>query len=171
MTRARTIAAGLLMATGTLALAACGSSGSSGKGSGPTSSTSRAAGTSGTTGTSAPPTVAGRTAWSDVSAQWKALVPNPISQPPEEIAQDMAATWRGMDTSSVGEISIVSISHGEPLKIVLKERGGADPGVIETDVEITLEGGDEGWAVSSARQQDTCRTAPASASATSCPTV
>lgn len=167
MTRARTITSGVLAAVVAVTFAACGSSGgSSAKGSS-TSSTTKASGTGSTT----PAPVGGRTAWQDVTAQWKQLVPQPISQAPEQVAEDMAATWRGMDTSEVGEISVVSISRGEPLKIVVKETGGPDLAVVETDVEITLEGGDEGWAVSSARQQSSCRTAPASASATSCPAV
>lgn len=171
MTRARTIAAGLLMTTVALALAACGSSGgSSAKGSS-TSSTSKASGPSGTTGTTPPPTVEGRTAWQDVTAEWKERVPAPISKSPQQVAEDLAAAWRGGDTGEVGEISVVAVTGGEPAKVVLKETGGPDLAVIETDVEITLEPGDEGWAVSKARRQSSCRKAPASASATSCPAV
>lgn len=171
MTRARTIATGCLTVTLALGLAACGSSGgSSGEGSS-TSSTTKSSGPDGTTGTTPPPTVEGRTAWQDVTAQWKEWVPAPISQGPQQVAEDLAATWRGSDTSEVGEITIVAVVTGEPLKIVLKETGGPDLAVVETDVEITLEPGDEGWAVSKARQQSSCRKAPESASATSCPAV
>ncbi|MEO6469764.1 MAG: hypothetical protein ABIP21_11755 [Acidimicrobiia bacterium] len=129
-------------------LAACGSSSSTAKPK-PTTSTSKPATT--TTGSTGRPTQ-----WRDVTAEWKARAPGPFAKGPDAVAEDLAAVWRGGDTSTVGMIVVVAVRTGEPLVVVLRETGGADATVASTDVEITLEGGDEGWAVISARAQSTC---------------
>ena len=131
-------------------LAACGSSSSTAKPK-PTTSTSKPA------TTSTPAGVTGRpTQWRDVTAEWKARAPGPFAKGPEAVAQDLAAAWRGGDTSAIGQIDVVAVRTGEPLVVVLRETGGANDGIVGTDVEITLEGGDEGWAVVSARSRRTC---------------
>ncbi len=130
------------------ALAACGSGGSSAGGSSTSSST--------TSSTSTPP-AGGPTEWRDVTAEWKARSPGPFAEGPDAVAEDLAAAWRGGDTSEVGQIEVVEVRRGEPLVVVVRESGGANQNVVHTDVEITLEGGDEGWVVSSARAQELCR--------------
>ena len=106
-----------------------------------------------TASTSASP---GVTAWADVTAEWKSRAPGPFAAGPDAVADDLAAAWRGGDTSEVGQISVATVHTGEPLVVVLRETGGADATVASTDVEITLEGGDQGWAVTSARARETC---------------
>ena len=91
-----------------------------------------------------------------MTTEWKSRAPGPFAKGPEAVAEDLAAAWRGGDTSEVGQISVVAVRPGEPLVVVLRETGGADATVATTDVEVTLEGGDEGWAVIAARAQDTC---------------
>jgi len=147
------VVAGVALVVG---VTACGSSGSSAKGHGTSTSTKADGVPSGTTDTTPPPVVKGRTPWQDATAEWKRLVPKPIAKSPEHVAEDLAAAWRGGDTSSVGEVTVVAVTRGEPLVIVLKETGGANPAVEQSDVEVTLEGGDAGWAVSTARRQDSC---------------
>ena len=131
-------------------LAACGSSSSTAKS--PVPSTAKPGGTTSTTTAAS----AGSTAWADVTAEWKSRAPRPFAAGPDVVAEDLAAAWRGGGTSEVGQISVVSARAGEPLVVVLREAGGADAAVASTDVEITLEGGDEGWAVVSARARQTC---------------
>ena len=132
-------------------LAACGSSSSTAKPK-PTTSTSKFATTSTTdAGLSGRPTQ-----WRDVTAEWKARASAPFAKGAHAVAEDLAAAWRGGDTSTVGVIDVVAVRTGEPLVVVLRETAGANATVASTDVEITLEGGDEGWAVVSARAQDTC---------------
>jgi hypothetical protein len=142
---------------------ACGSSGGSGAGGSTTSSSSR---TSTSTTTVAPGQ--GTTAWTDVTAEWKALAPTPFAKSPELAAEDLAALRRGQDTSEVGEVTVTAVRRGEPAVVVLTESGGPDAAVVSTETEITLEPGDEGWAVSAARQRSTCFRAPTDADATSC---
>ena len=129
-------------------LAACGSSSSTAKPKPTTSTTSTSKSTTGSTGRP--------TQWRDVTAEWKARAPGPFAKGRTAVAEDLAAAWRGGDTSTVGVIDVVAVRTGEPLVVVLRETGGAKDGIVGTDVEITLEGGDEGWAVTSARAQDTC---------------
>ncbi len=131
-----------------IGVVACGSGSSTAKS--PTSSTAKPGAT---TSTSASP---GVTAWADVTTEWKSRAPGPFAKGPDAVAEDLAAAWRGGDTSEVGQISVVTVRPGEPLVVVLRETGGADATVASTDVEITLEGGDQGWAVISARAQKTC---------------
>jgi len=145
-------------------VAACGSSGSTGT---PerTSTTSRRPTTSSTA-----PAGEGTTAWVDVSATWKAMAPSSLSTSPQEVADDLAALRRGQGgTSDVGEVSVVEVRGGEPAVVVLAETGGADPAVAKVETEITLEPGEGGWTVGSARQRFTCFRAPAAPDATGCP--
>ena len=147
---ARRIAPGRVAGIAVVGLVACGSSSSTAKPK-PTTATSKPATTSTTAGLTGRPTQ-----WRDVTAEWKARAPGPFAKGPEAVAQDLAAAWRGGDTSVVGQISVTTVRSGEPLVVVLRETGGADATVASTDVEITLEGGDEGWVVVSARAQHTC---------------
>ena len=89
-----------------------------------------------------------------MTTEWKARASRPFAKRPDAVAEDLAADWRGGDTSTVGVIDVVAVRRGEPLVVVLRETGGAQ--AVATDVEITLEGGDEGWAVAAARARDTC---------------
>ena len=143
-----------------IGLAACGSGSSTAKS--PTPSTVKPGAT---TSTTASP---GATAWADVTAEWKSRAPGPFAKGPDAVAEDLAAAWRGGDTSEVGQISVVTVRTGEPLVVVLRETGGADATVASTDVEVTLEGGDQGWAVTSARAQDTCVSSVDPAAPTNC---
>ncbi len=144
-----------------IALPACGSSASDAK---PTSTTAKpgASSTSTTAGSRGP------TAWRDETAEWKSHAPRPFAKSPAGVAEDLAAAWRGSDTSEVGQITVAGVRPGEPLVVVLRETGGVDAAVASTDVEITLEGGDEGWAVTSARARDTCVTQVDPADPTHC---
>jgi len=128
-------------------VAACGSSGGSRSG----SSTSTEA--SGTTTTTATCTGAG---WVDVTPAWKALAPGPFAAGRQQVAENLAALRRGQDTSQVGQVAVAEVGTGEPLVVVLSETGVPDVQVTRVDTEITLEGGDQGWAVSSARQRSIC---------------
>jgi hypothetical protein len=139
---------------------ACGSDGS--KPAGGSTSTTRPA-TSSTTHAAG-----GRTTdWSDVTAAWKTLAPDPFAVGPQQVADDLAARRRGQDTSEVGIVTVNEVRTGEPLVIVLHEAGGPDPAVAQVVTEITLEPGDEGWLVSSARQRSVCA-AGSTANATTC---
>jgi len=130
-----------------LTVAACGSSGGSRSG----SSTSTA--TKATTTTTATCAGAG---WADVTAAWKTLAPGPFASGRQQVADDLAALRRGQDTSEVGQVSVAEVRRGEPLVVVLSETGGPDIEVTRVDTEITLEGGDQGWSVTSARQRSVC---------------
>ena len=153
----------VVIAGAVIGLAACGSSSSTAKPPAPSASTTKPAATSTTAG------VAGRpTQWRDVTAEWKARAPGPFAKGPDAIAEDLAAAWRGGDTSTVGVIDVVAVRTGEPLVVVLRETGGADATVAMTDVEITLEGGDQGWALVSARSQSTCVSSVDPADPTKC---
>ncbi len=133
-----------------IGLAACGSDSTTAKS--PPSSTAKPGATASSTTTGSP----GSTAWSDMTPVWKSRAPQAFAAGPEAVADDLAAAWRGGDTSEVGQISVVVVRSGEPLVVVLRETGGADATVLSTDVEITLEGSDEGWVLVSARAQHTC---------------
>ena len=143
----------LICVTAAFVVAACGSDGSSPGGGGSSSSSS--------TSTSTTTAAQGTTGWTDVTAAWKTLAPAPIAKSPEQVAEDLAALRRGQDTSEVGEVTVTSVRRGEPAVVVLTETGGPDEAVVSTETEITLEPGDEGWAVSAARQRSTCFRAPA----------
>ena len=145
-TMRRVVTAGAVV----IGLAACGSGSTTAKS--PTPSTAKPGATTSSTTAASP----GSTAWGDVTAEWKFRAPGPFAAGPDAVAEDLAAAWRGGDTSAVGPISVVTVRTGEPLVVVLRETGGADATVASTDVEITLEGGDQGWAVISARARQTC---------------
>lgn len=147
----RSVRAFLVMGAAVFGLAACGSSSSTAKS--PTPTTAKPGGTTSST-TMSPSAIA----WADVTAEWKSRAPGPFAAGRDAVAEDLAAAWRGGDTSEVGQISVVTVRRGEPLVVVLRETGGADASVASTDVEITLEGGDEGWAVVSARALHNCVT-------------
>ncbi len=148
----RTVGRVLTAGAVVVGLAACGSGSTVAKP--PTASTAKpGATTSSTTAGSRGPT-----AWRDATAEWKSRAPQKFAKGPAAVAEDLAAAWRGSDTSEVGQITVAALHSGEPLVIELRETGGADATVASTDVEITLEGGDEGWAVISARARDTCTT-------------
>ena len=142
-------------------VAACGSGSSVAEST--TSSTVKPATTTSTTVGSRGPTT-----WRDVTPEWKARAPRPFAEGPDAVAEDLAAAWRGNDTSEVGEITVVAVHPGEPLVVDLRESGGADATAASTDVEITLEGGDEGWAVIAARARNTCVTRVDPADPTHC---
>jgi hypothetical protein len=150
-TRTGTGVAAVAAAVAVVVLAACGSSGGSSAGS-TTSSTSRSTSTTSTTTGS---TTGATTTWRDDTAHWKQLVPAPISRSPQLVAEDLAAAYRGGDTSAVGQVTVQEVRTGEPLVVVLAEAGVSDT-VLSREIEITLEPGDEGWAVSSARVRDRC---------------
>ena len=128
-------------------VAACGSSGGSKSGSSTSTSTKA------TTTTTA---ACAGSAWSDVTAAWKTLAPGPYAEGRQQVADDLAALRRGQDTSEVGQVSVAKVGTGEPLVVVLSETGVPDAQVARVDTEITLEGGDQGWSVSSARRQSVC---------------
>ena len=50
---------------------------------------------------------------------------------------------------------MAAVGTGEPLVVSLRETGVSD-GVYGRDIEITLEGSDEGWSVVGARVRDLC---------------
>jgi hypothetical protein len=144
----RTVAAAC--AAFVVGVAACGSSGSTATPSN-TSTTSKA-----TTTTSTSQAATGRpTQWRDDTAHWTQLAPQPFDEGPQAVADDLAALYRGGDTSEVGDVSVEAVRTGEPLVVVLGEVGVSDA-VLGRDIEITLEGGDQGWAVVSARVRDLC---------------
>jgi hypothetical protein len=160
MRRARTIGSGMAAVAAfvaVVALAGCGSSGGSSAGS-TTSSPSRSTSTTSTstsTSTTSGPATGATTSWRDDTARWKQLVPAPISKSPQLVAEALAAAYRGGDTSAVGQVSVARVGTGEPLVVTLAESGVSDT-VLSREIEITLEPGDEGWAVSSARVRDRC---------------
>jgi hypothetical protein len=128
---------------------ACGSDGSTAE---PrdTTTTSRL-----TTTTSMGATIGRPTEWRDESARWKQLAPTPFSERPSAVADDLAAIYRGGGTSEVGEVKVLEVRTGEPLVVVLRETGVSD-GIPGRDIEVTLEGSDEGWSVVGARVTDYC---------------
>ena len=128
-------------------VAACGSSSGSRSG----SSTSTA--TKATTTTTAACAGAG---WTDVSAAWRTLAAGPFASGRQQVAEDLAALRRGQDTSEVGQVTVADVGTGEPLVVVLSETGGPDIEVTRVDTEITLEGGDQGWSLTTARQRSIC---------------
>jgi hypothetical protein len=93
-----------------------------------------------------------------------------MSTNPQQVAEDLAALRRGQGTSDVGQVSVESVRKGEPAVVVLAETGGPDPAVVKLETEITLEPGEGGWAVGTARQRATCYVAP-EPGATTCPPV
>lgn len=152
MARVRMIGLAGTVAAWMLLVAACGSS--SGSAARTSSTTSRARATTTTTSATTPAT--GRpTTWRDDTAHWKVLAPRAFSESPAQVADDLAARYRGGGTSEVGQVSVQEVRTGEPLVVVLSESGVSD-GILGREIEITLEGGDEGWAVSSARVRDRC---------------
>jgi hypothetical protein len=145
--------AALLIATAALFATACGSDGSKPAASSSTSSSS----TSSTTSTTAPPVaVAGETAWVDATAKWKQLAPTAFAKTPAAAAEDLAALLRGGGTSETGMVEVVSVQGGEPAVIVIRETGLPDDSVYSATYEITMQPGDEGWVVGSARVQYGC---------------
>ena len=134
----------------TCALAACGSDSTVA-----TSTTSTTAKPGSTTSTSSSALKGRPTQWRDDTAHWKQLAPDPFDVGPTAIGDELAARYRGGDTSSVGQVSVAAVGTGEPLVISLRETGVSD-GVSSRDIEITLEGSDEGWSVVGARVRDLC---------------
>ena len=132
------------------ALAACGSDSTVA-----TPATSSAAKPGSTTSTSSLPLIGRPTQWRDDTARWKQLAHDPFDVGPTAIGDELAARYRGGDTSSVGQVSVAAVGTGEPLVISLRETGVSD-GVSSRDIEITLEGSDEGWSVVGARVRDLC---------------
>jgi hypothetical protein len=140
----------LTVAAVVVGVAACGSSTTDAKA--PSSTTTKPTATTSTT--SSP--VAGRpTQWHDDTAHWQQLAPDPFDLGPTAIADELAARYRGGDTSEVGQVSVAEVRTGEPLVVVLREQGVSD-GILDRTIEITLEGGDRGWKVVSARVRDGC---------------
>ncbi len=127
----------------------CGSDGST-----PAASSSSSS-TSSTTNT-APPVAGEQTDWTDATSQWKAIAPNSFAEGPDAVSRDLAALRRGGPTSEVGEVTVLDVRPGEPLVVVLGETGVPDDAVAAIETEITLEGGDEGWVVSTARSRRAC---------------
>jgi hypothetical protein len=127
---------------------ACGSSDSTAK---PRDTTTTLAATTTSTGA----TIGRATEWRDVTAYWRHLVPEPLAEGRTAVANELAARYRGGDTSEVGQVAVAEVRTGEPLVVVLQETGVSDA-VLGRDIEITLDGGDQGWAVVSARVRDLC---------------
>lgn len=147
-------------------LAACGSSNPN---AGPsTTSASTSPVSPGSSTTIPAPVVEGRTAWVDVTDRWKALAPTPFDSSPEQAADDLAALWRGGDTSEVGLVEVAAVQRGEPAIIVIRERDIPDDSVAAVDYEITLQPSDEGWVLTKARAQRSCRRGVSSTDATLC---
>jgi hypothetical protein len=143
-----------LMVTGALVLGvtACGSDGSK-----PATSSSTSSASSSTTSTTAPPVaVVGETEWVDATAKWKQLAPNAFATTPAAAAEDLAALLRGGGTSETGVVEVVSVQGGEPAVIVIRETGLPDDAVYSATYEITMQPGDEGWVVGSARVKYGC---------------
>ena len=137
----------------------CGSSGGSHSGgSSPTSVAGRT--TTTTTGAVA-------TSWRDDTAHWRQLAPGAFALGRAAVADELAARYRGGDTSEVGAVAVAEVNSGEPLVVVLRETGVSDT-VAGRDIEITLEGGDAGWGVASARVRDACVVAVDEAHPTRC---
>ncbi len=134
----------------TFALAACGSDSTA-----TTSTTSSTAKPDSTTSTSTLALTGRPTQWRDDTAHWKQLALDPFDVGPTALADELAARYRGGDTSSVGQVSVAAVRTGEPLVVVLRETGVSDA-VYGRDIEITLEGSDEGWSVVGARVRDLC---------------
>ena len=154
---------------GAVGLAACGSSGSTAATPSTTSSTSSASSTSATSSTTiAPGVVKGTTGWVDATAKWRALAPSAFRTSPEAAADDLAALLRGGDTSEVGAVQVVSVRRGEPAVVVIRETALPDDSVYSVDYEITLEPGDAGWLVSTARAKYSCRRGVDAADPTRC---
>jgi hypothetical protein len=137
------------LVAGLALLAACG--GSSGDGRATASSST----SSSSTTTTAPPATGRATQWRDDTARWRQLVPGALAMGRAAVADELAARYRGGDTSDVGEVAVAVVGSGEPLLVTLRETGVSDriPG---RDIEITLEGGDQGWSIASARVRDLC---------------
>jgi len=153
----RGVATAVAVGIAAVNLAACGSSSSTAKPK-PTSTTSTS--TASTASTTSPPAgVGGRTEWVDVTERWKTLGPKAFNEAPQAAAEDLAALWRGGDTSEVGMVEVVAVRPGEPAVIVIRESDGPDEAVASVDYEITLEPGDEGWVLSKARARSACRRA------------
>jgi hypothetical protein len=144
------------LVVGSMLLAAgCGSDGSKPAASSSTSSSSTSS--TSTTSTTAPPVaVAGETAWVDATAKWKQLAPNAFAETPTAAAEDLAALLRGGGTSETGVIEVVSVQGGEPAVIVIRETGLPDDSIYSATYEITMQPGDEGWVVGSARVKYGC---------------
>ncbi len=147
------------------ALGACGSSGPNAT---PTTTSSTSPVSPGSSTTIPEPVVEGRTKWVDVTDRWKALAPTPFDTNPDQVAEELAALWRGGDTSEVGIVEVVAVQRGEPAVIVIRERDVPDDSVAAVDYEITLQPGDEGWLVSKARAQRSCRRGVSATDATLC---
>jgi hypothetical protein len=126
----------------------CGSDGSTPAASSSSSSTPST--------TRVPPVAGEQTDGTNATSQWKALAPNAFAEGPDAVAQDLAALRRGGPTSEVGEVTVLDVRRGEPLVVVLRESGVPDDAVVAIETEITLEGGDEGWVVSTALSRRTC---------------
>ncbi len=139
-----------LLGAVTFALVACGSDSTVAE-----STTSSTAKPGPATSTSSLALIGRPTDWRDDAVHWKQLAPDPFDLGPTAIADELAARYRGGDTSSVGQVSVAAVRTGEPLVIVLRETGVSD-GVYARDIEITLEGSDEGWSVVGARVRDLC---------------
>ena len=131
-----------------LAVTGCGSSG------GPRSSSSTSTLPSRTTVTT--PSPCSTNEWVDVTAAWKQLAPGPYAEGRQQVAEDLAALRRGQDTSEVGQVSVAAVRPGEPLVVVLSETGVPDVKVARVETAITLDGGDQGWSVTAARQRSIC---------------
>ena len=138
------------LVTVALVLAACGSDSPVA-----TSTTSSTAKRGPTTSTSTVPLTGHPTQWRDDTARWKQLAPDPFALGPAAVADELTARYRGGDTSSVGQVTVAAVQTGEPLVVGLRETGVSDA-VSSRDIEITLEGSDEGWSVVGARVRDLC---------------
>lgn len=136
--------------------AGCGSDGSSTTGARSSTSSSTTSSTSTTSTTAPPAAVAGETTWIDATAKWKQLAPQAFAKMPAAAAEDLAALLRGGATSEAGMVEVVSVQGGEPAVIVIRETGLPDDAVYEATYEITMQPGDEGWVVSSARVKYGC---------------
>jgi hypothetical protein len=134
-----------------LIASACGSDGSS-----PPATTTSTGPTRSSTSSTTPAAEGAQTAWRDVTARWQQLAPRPIPKGPAAVADDLAALLRGGDTSSVGQVEVAGVRTGEPLVVVIRETGVPDDSTAAVEYEITLEAGDEGWLVTSARGRSTC---------------
>jgi len=132
---------------------ACGSDGSTGRAGGDAAASSST--TASTTSTTQAADVGRPTTWRDETAHWQQLAPGRFAEGPAAVADDLAARYRGGDTSEVGQVMVDEVRTGEPLVVLLRETGVSD-GVLGRDIEITLEGSDEGWGVVGARTRDFC---------------
>ncbi len=151
---------GLFMVVALVGLAACGSNGSK-----PVASSSSSTSSTSTTG---PADNFGQTEWVDVTGRWKALAPKAFDASPDAVAEDLAALLRGGPTSEVGVVEVVSVQRGEPALVTIRETGLPDDATASIETEITLEPGDEGWLVSSARARQSCRRGVATTDPTGC---